>query len=332
MDTKIDRRAALRWAAAALATPTALGALARPPYPTKTVQLVVAWPPGGGTDTLGRLLAEALGKALGQTVLVVNRPGASGLIGTAQVARAAPDGYTLLLDTGNATLRPAIEPATPFKPSDFAPVALLTESPVALAVSPSVPVNTVAELVAYSRANPGKINYASTGPGSPQNLMGELMKTKAGLDWVQVAYQGGAPALTDLTAGRVQVMFSNPVPLMPYANTQRLKVLAVTSAERLPALPQVPTMAEAGHPDFVIAFWNGVLAPAGTPAPVVEKLGAALLEVMAQPAIRDALVRQGSVLMPLGPKELAAYMAKDSAHWKSVATTIRYQPVAGKPS
>ena len=331
MESNIDRRAILRLAAAALAAP-ALSARAQPEYPDKPIQLVVAYPAGGGTDTLARLVADGLGPYLGQTVLVVNRAGASGLIGTSQVARAAADGYTLLLDTGNSTLRPAIEPATPFKPAGFTPVCLLTESPVALAVSSSLPVNSLAELVAYSRKHPGTVNYASTGPGSPQNLVSELMKVKAGLDWMQVPYQGGAPALADLVAGRVHVMFSNPVPLMPYVSTNRLKVLAVTSGSRLPALDQVPTMKEAGQPDFEIGFWNGVLAPAGLPAPVVDKLSAALLKVMAQPKVRDALVRQGSVLTPLGPREFASYMGGDTNRWKSVATAIGYQPTVRKSS
>lgn len=324
---KLTRRTALRMGAAAIAAPASLGAIAQNDYPTRPVQLVVAYPPGGGTDTLARIIAESLSRELGQPVVVVNRAGASGLIGTSSVARSAPDGYTLLLDTGNATLRPTIEPSTPFKPSDFAPITLLTESPVALAVSMSMPVNSVTELIAYSRANPGKVNYASTGPGSPQNLVSELLKKHAGLDWVQVPYQGGAPALTDLTAGRVHVMFSNPVPLMPYANTKRLKVLAVTSAARLPALDAVPTMAEAGQPDFVIGFWNGVLAPAGTPPAVIAKLDTALLRVMDHPAVKEALIRQGSVLVPLGSKPFATYMARDVARWKDVARTIGYQPV-----
>ena len=321
----------MRWAAAAIAAP-ALAAHAKPSYPDKPIQPVVAYPPGGGTDTLARLVAEGLGQAIGQSVVVVNRGGASGLIGTSQVARAAPDGYTLLLDTGNSTLRPAIEPATPFKPADFTPICLLTESPVALAVSSALPVNNLAELVAYSRQHPGTVNYASTGSGSPQNLVSELLKVKAGLDWVQVPYQGGAPALADVVAGRVQVMFSNVVPLMPYASAKRLKVFAVTSGERLPALEQVPTMKEAGQPDFEIGFWNGVLAPAGTPPQVVDKLASALLEVMAQPKLRESLVRQGSVLTPLGPQAFASYMSGDSRRWKSVAATIHYQPTAGRPS
>ena len=330
MKMNIDRRTVLRMAAATLAVHAAFEARAQQDYPNKPIQLVVAYPPGGGTDTLARLVADDLGKELGQPVVVVNRPGASGLIGTGQVARAPADGYTLLLDTGNSTLRPAIEPSTPFKPGDFTPICLLTESPVALAVSSALPVNNLPELVAYSRKHPGQVNYASTGPGSPQNLVSELMMVKAGLDWVEVPYQGGAAALADLVAGRVQVMFSNPVPLMPYANTKRLKVLAVTSTMRLPALDNVPTMAEAGQPDFAIGFWNGVLAPATAPPQVVDKLAAVLLKVMAQSKVKEALMRQGSVLSPMGPKEFGLYMSKDTERWKAVASAIRYQPTAGK--
>lgn len=323
---QLNLGALLRLAAAAVALPAAFATEAQGDYPSRSVQMVVAYPAGGGTDTLARLVTSELTKELGQSFVVVNRPGASGLIGTSSVARAAPDGYTLLLDTGNVTLRPAIEPSTPFQPKDFAPIALLTESPVALAVNAALPVNSVPELIAYSRANPGKVNYASTGPGSPQNLVGELMKKQAGVDWVQVPYQGGAPALNDLNAGRVQVMFSNPVPLMPYVATNRLKVLAVTSRERLPALDSVPTMGEAGQRDFVIGFWNGVLAPAGTPAPIVKKLGDALLKTVALPHVREALVRQGTVLTPLGPDPFAKYMTEDSARWERVAKAINYKP------
>ncbi|VTU30629.1 Argininosuccinate lyase [Variovorax sp. SRS16] len=321
-----NKRAALRLLAATAAW-AALAAFGQGDYPSKPVQVVVAYPAGGGTDILARIVTRELDKAFGQSFIVINKPGASGVIGTAMVARAAPDGYTLLIDTGNVTLRPAIEPATPFKPKDFTPVALLTETPVALAVNASVPVTSVAELVAYSHANPGKINYASTGPGSPQNLVTELMKIKAGVDWQEIPYQGGGPALNDLNAGRVQLMFSNPVTLMPYANTHRLKVLAVTSRERLPALESVPTMAESGQPELDIGFWNGVVAPAGTPAPIVARLSDALLKIMKLPEVRAALLRQGSVLMPLGPEPFAHYMAEDTARWERVAKTIRYKPL-----
>lgn len=323
---KLTKRAVLRVGAASLLAPGAFATLAASRYPQRPVQLVVAWPPGGGTDTLARLIADGLRRELGESVLVINRAGASGLIGTTAVARAEPDGYTLLLDTGNSTLRPAIDGSTPYRPRDFVPIALLTESPVALAVSTAVPANTLADLLAYSRANPGKINYASTGHGSPQNLVTELLKKHAGLDWLQVPYQGGAPALTDLVAGRVHLMFSNPVPLMQYVKAGKLTVLAVTSAERLPALPEVPTMAEAGQPDFVVGFWNGVVAPAGTPRPIITQLGAALVKLMGEAHIKDALIAQGSVLMPLGPEPFAAYMARDSARWAGVAKTIGYQP------
>jgi tripartite-type tricarboxylate transporter receptor subunit TctC len=302
-----------------------LPAHAQADYPNRPVQIVVAYPAGGGTDTLARIVATELSKTLGQSFVVVNKPGAAGIIGTMAVARALPDGYTLLLDTGNVTLRPAIEPGTSFKPGDFAPIALLTESPVALAINAAVPVDTLSELITYSKANPDKINYASTGPGSPQNLVSELLKTKARLDWQEVPYQGGGPALNDLNAGRVQVMFSNPVPLMPFINTGRLKVLAVTSKERLPALENIPTMAEAGQPDFRIGFWNGVLAPAGTPAPVIARLSETILDIMKRPAVRDALIRQGSVLMPLGPVQFAHYMVEDTAGWERVAKTINYK-------
>ncbi len=299
---------------------------AREAYPVKPVQVIVAYPPGGGTDTLARLIAGELAKRFGQPFLVVNRAGAAGAIGTAMAARAPADGHTLLLDTGNSTLRPVVEPKTPFQPDDFAPVALLTESPIALVTTRELPVRTLNELVAYTRANPGKISYASTGAGSPQNMAAELLKVRRELDWVQVSYQGGAPALIDLIAGRVQVMFSNPVPLMPYFQDGRLNALAVTAAERLPALSQVPTMAEAGVPDFEIGFWNGMLAPAGTPAPIVDRLSEALTAILELPEVMDALERQGSVRKPLASAQFIPYMAADSERWKRIAREIRYQP------
>jgi tripartite-type tricarboxylate transporter receptor subunit TctC len=314
---------------AGLGALTMLGAIrAQPAFPAKPVQLIVAYPPGGGTDTLARLIAAELSRQFGQPFLVVNRPGAAGAIGTALAARAPADGYTLLLDTGNSTLRPVVEPRTSFKPDDFAPIALLTESPIALVATRELPVRSLSELVSYSRANPGKISYASTGAGSPQNMAAELLKVRRELDWVQVSYQGGAPALIDLIAGRVQVMFSNPVPLMQYFLDGRLTALAVTAAERLPALSQVPTMAEEGVEDFQIGFWNGMLAPAGTPPDIVSRLSEALLAILETPQVVDTLVRQGSIIKPLGRAAFIPYMAADSERWKRIASEIRYQPPA----
>lgn len=295
-------------------------------YPVKPVQMIVAYPPGGGTDTLARMIAAELAKKFGQPFLVVNRPGAAGAIGTAMAARAPADGHTLLLDTGNSTLRPVVEPRTSFQPDDFSPVALLTESPIALVTTRELPVRTVRELVDYIKAHPGKISYASTGPGSPQNMAAELLKVRRELDWVQVSYQGGAPALVDLIAGRVQVMFSNPVPLMPYFLDGRLNAIAVTAAERLPALGQVPTMAEEGFADFQIGFWNGVLAPAGTPTDIVDRLSDALIAILEMPQVVDALERQGSVRKPLASAQFIPYMTSDSQRWQRIATEIRYQP------
>lgn len=299
----------------------ASGAVAKTPnaYPKKPIRMVVAYPPGGGTDSLARLVSSELGKALGQTVVVINRPGASGAIGTQLVARAEPDGYTLLMGTSNVTITPAIDPNSLFQVSDFEPVTLLTESPFALVASPSLPVATVSELIAYSRSHPAKVNYGSTGVGSPQNLTTESFKQRHRLDWLHVPYQGGGPLLAAVMDGQVQVAFSNALPVVPHADSERLRVLAQTTRERLPVLPQVPTMEEAGVKDFVVAFWSGVLAPKGTPTEIVNTLNEALLEVMRIPAVRDKLISQGTIVNPLGTASFGAYMREDQAYWKQVA-------------
>jgi tripartite-type tricarboxylate transporter receptor subunit TctC len=295
---------------------------AEQPYPSKPIQLVVAYPAGGGTDILARVISTELAKMLDQPIVVLNRPGASGAIGTTAVARAKPDGYTLLLDTGNVTLRPAVDPTTGFSSKDFVPVALVTESALALVVPQSLPVASLSELLDYSRSHPGTINYASTGHGSPQNVMGELLKKRAGVDWQQVTYQGGAPALLDLNAGRVHVMFSNPVPLMPYLKGKKLHALAVTSKDRLPGLDNVPTMSEQGQNDFVVSFWNGFLAPAGTPAPVVKKLSDAIMKVMQLPQVRNILTQQGSILAPLDESLFKDYVQKDEERWRNIVAFV----------
>jgi len=311
--------ALVSWVAPAGAAPDAAA-----PYPARPVEIIVAYPPGGGTDILARLVSEQLSRALGQPVLVVNRGGASGAIGTEAAARARPDGYTLLMATSNVTISPAIDPGIRFDPTrDFVPVALLSESPFVLAANAKLPVRSFAELAEYSRRHGGEINYASTGPGSPQHLSTELLCRLAGLQWVHIPYQGGAPAVADLLAGHVQVMLSNVLPILPYLQDGRIRPLAVTTGAPLPALPDVPTLASQGQPEMVIGFWTGLLAPAGTPPAIVARLESALLGIMERPEIRDKLTREGSVVRPMASRDFADYIAQDAARWKRIARTTR---------
>ena len=305
----------------ALSASIALAAASAPAatdvYPSRPIQMIVAYPPGGGTDILARLVAVELGKGLGQPVVVVNKGGASGAIGTEMAARAAPDGYTLLLATANVTLNPVVEPKTRIDAQrDLVPVTLLSESPFVLVATPSLPVKSLADLVKHTRANPGTVNFASTGNGSPQQLAGEWLKKVAGLDWLHVPYQGGAPALNALVGGQVQVMFSNVLPVLPYIKTDRLRALGVATHERLPAVAAVPTMNEQGQDGFVVSFWSGVMAPVGTPQTVVDKLNAALMKVMQDSALRKRLVEEGSIVTPLPSVQFAKYIADDAERWQ----------------
>lgn len=304
---------------ALVAASTGMPAVAANDYPNKPIRMIVPYPPGGGTDVLARLIGVELAKTLGQSVVVINRGGASGAIGTQAAARADPDGYTVLMGTSNVTITPAIDSNAPFAASDFEPVTLLTESPFALVTSPSLPVNSVAELIDYSKKHPRTLNYASTGVGSPQHLTTESFKQRHDLDWLHVPYQGGGPALSALVEGQVQVMFSNALPVVPFLESGRLKALAQTTKERLPVLPNVPTMEEAGVEDFVVAFWSGVLAPKGTPDDVIQKLNTALLKVVSAPDLRNKLISQGTIVNPQSGAEFAEYLSKDAQYWKRIA-------------
>lgn len=310
-------------AAGAALVPLALAAEAA--YPARPIQIVVAYPPGGGTDTLTRIVTKELGSRLGQSFLVVNKPGASGAIGATFAARAPADGYTLLMDTGTIALRPAIDGPGKFNPDDYVPVARVAEQSYALVVSASTPVKTVAELVTHAHTHPGKVNYASVGHGTVQYMLGELFKTRNRIDWTHVRYQGGAPAMNDLTAGRVQVTFSNTVPLMPFLQSGKVRVLAVTSRRRLEAMPEVPTMEELGYRDFG-DFWSGIFAPRGTPSAIVSHLSDAVLEVMRQPEVVKALLRQGNVVAPMGARPFAKFIRSDIQRWTRVASDINYKP------
>jgi tripartite-type tricarboxylate transporter receptor subunit TctC len=293
-------------------------------YPKHPIEIVVAYPAGGGIDTLARLVGNELGKSLGSSVVVVNKPGAAGSIGTAAVAKSKPDGYTFLLSGANAILSPLVDPRLSFRISDFSPVARLTETPYTLAISPSLKVDSLDELIDYSKSHPGSVNFASTGIGSVQHLLGELMKQRAQVDWMHVPYQGGSQALRELAAGRVHVMFSNPIPLTPYLDDKSIQVAAVATEERLPTMPDVPTMQEQGQDDFVIKTWVGLLAPAGTPEEIRKKISDEVQKVLALPAIKTAIEQQGSIVSPLSVGPFAEYLKKDETRWKSILEQSKF--------
>jgi tripartite-type tricarboxylate transporter receptor subunit TctC len=262
----------------------ASGAFAQAPYPARPIQLVVPFAPGGGNDVLARLIAAPLAAQLGQPVLVDNKPGAGGNIGAQLVARATPDGHTLLLASNTLTINPYLIKNIPFDVvRDFAPVARIANQSLLIVVNPAVPAKNVAELVAYLKANPGKVSYASPGNGTPHHFAAEMFKQVAGVEMLNIAYRGASPALTDLISGQVQVMFASIISALPFIKEGRIRVLATAEGRRLSALKDVPTVKESGYPAYEATVWGGVLAPAAIPAPVLRKLADTLLRVAAMP-------------------------------------------------
>ena len=297
------------------------GALAQAPsYPSKPIRLVVPFPPGGTTDILAREVAQKLTDAWGQSVVVDNRPGAGGNIGAELVAKAAPDGYTLLMGTvGTHAINSSLYAKLPYDHvKDFAPVILVADVPNVLVVNPALPVNSVAELIAYAKSNPGKLNFASSGNGTSIHLSGELLKTMAGVQMVHVPYKGSAPALTDLVGGQVQLMFDNLPSSLPQIKAGKLRAIAVTSATRAAALPDVPTVAEAGLPGFEATSWFGVLAPAGTPQAIVAKLNVEIARWLATPEAQERLRGQGANAAGGSPEDFAKHIAAETAKWAKV--------------
>ncbi len=289
-------------------------------YPERPIKLIVPFPPGGGADNLARLVMPRVEKALGGKIVVENKPGAGGNVGAEFVARAEPDGYTLLYGTnGTHSINASLYRNLRFDPiKDFAPVARMTSIAALLIVNPKVPANTVAELIAYAKANPGKVNFASAGNGTTSHLAGELFKTMAGIDIVHVPYRGGAAAVTDLIGGQVQMMIDVMPNAYPLAKDGRVRGLAVASAQRFPAAPEYPTIAETAVPGFEASAWDGILAPAGTPEPVIRKLNAAIREALADPAIVAALLARGAQPVPGTPEDFARHIAESSAKWAKV--------------
>jgi tripartite-type tricarboxylate transporter receptor subunit TctC len=291
-----------------------------PAYPTKPIRLVVPFPAGGATDILAREVAKHLTETWGQSVVVDNRPGAAGNIGSELVAKAPPDGYTLEMGTvGTHAINASLYSKMPYDHvKDFVPVILVAGVPNVLVVNPSVPVNSVQELIAYAKANPGKLNFASSGSGTSIHLSGELFKVMAGVQMTHVPYKGSAPALQDLIGGQVQLMFDNLPPSLPQIKAGKLRALGVTSATRAPALPDTPTIAESGLPGFEASSWFGILAPAGTSPAIVAKLNAEIAKWLASPEAKEKLAAVGANIAGGTPEDFARHIQAETAKWAKV--------------
>jgi tripartite-type tricarboxylate transporter receptor subunit TctC len=316
----MQRRSALRLATivALLAAVGAPCALAQA-WPARAVKIVVPFAPGGATDIIGRLVAQKLGDRLGQPVVVENKPGAGTTIGNAVVAKAPPDGYTLLFAPTPFVITQAMYADLPYDATrDFAPVSLLALSPFILVVNDAVPAKNVTELVALAKAKPGALTFCSAGSGSVPHLAGELFKLNARVDIVHVPYKGGGPAITDLIGGQVNMMFATPIEVMQHVQSGRLRVLATTATQRLPSLPNVPTVQEGGVPEFEVNAFFGMLAPAGTPKPIVDRLAAEIERVMADPEVLQRFAEQSAVPRVLGPAAFTAFLATEKARWADV--------------
>ena len=288
-------------------------------WPGKPIKLVVPFAPGGATDIIGRLVAQKLGERVGQPVVVENKPGAGTTIGNAAVAKATPDGYTLLFAPTPFVITQALYPSLPYDAAkDFAPVALLAVSPFILVVNDALPAKNVGDLVALAKARPGALTFCSAGSGSVPHLAGELFKLNANVDIVHVPYKGGGPAITDLIGGQVNMMFATPIEVMQHVQSGKLRVLATTASRRLKALPNVPTMQESGVPEFDVYSFFGVLAPAGTPTSVVDRLAAELELVMADPEVQQRFAEQSAEARVLNPAAFVSFLQNERIKWAGV--------------
>jgi tripartite-type tricarboxylate transporter receptor subunit TctC len=312
-------RGILQWTLGAMFACIALGAFAQS-YPSRPIRLVVPFPAGGTTDILAREAAQKLTEALGQAVVVDNRPGAAGNIGSDLVAKSAPDGYTLLMGTvGTHAINPSLYSKMPYDHvKDFAPVVLVAGVPNVLVVNPTLPVNSVADLIKLAKDKPGQINFASSGSGTSIHLSGELFKTMAGVDMTHVPYKGSSPALTDLIGGQVQIMFDNLPSALPQIKGGRLRAIAVTSLKRAPVLPDIPTINESGLPGFEASSWFGVLAPAGTPAAIVARINTEVNKWLQSADAREKLLGQGAEAAGGSPEQFANHIRAESAKWAKV--------------
>jgi tripartite-type tricarboxylate transporter receptor subunit TctC len=288
-------------------------------YPARPVRMIVATSPGGGTDAIARIMSTKLGDLLGQQFVVDNRAGGGGIIGTETVARATPDGYTLLMAfVAGMAMNPALT-RTPYDPlKDFTPVSLIAGAQYVVTVHPSVPARTLKDFVSFTKANPGKLNYASAGNGTPVHLAAELFKAVAGIDLTHVPYKGGGPAGAAVLSGESQVIFGSVTATMPQIKAGKLFALAVTGTNRLPNAPELPTVAEQGYPGFEVTSWYGIVGPARLPQDVVARLNTAIVAALKAPEVREQLARQGMDPMGSTPGEFAAHMKREVGKWAGV--------------
>ena len=285
-------------------------------YPDKPIRFIVPFPPGGGNDILARMLAPKMSESLGQPVVIDNRAGAGGNIGTDLAAKSPPDGYTIVIASNQVTMNPALYARLPFDiEKEFAPIALAASVPMVLAVNPSVPANNVKELIALAKADPGKLNYSTPGNGTPQHIAFEVFNHSAGIRIAHVPYKGTGPAIADVIGGQVQATFGTLASLEQHVKAGKLRALAVATPRRSNAMPSVPTMAESGLTGYDVSLWYSILAPAGTPAPIVARLSVEVAKALAAPDVRDRLVAQGFEVSYLNPEQMNDLMKRDIARW-----------------
>ena len=297
-------------------------------YPARPIRFIVPYTPGGLGDSFARAVGEGLSQRMGQPVVIDNRPGASQAIGAEATAKAPPDGYTVFMGTQSGlVLNTIAKKSLPYDPvRDFAPVSMLFTSPLYLVVHPSVPAKSVQELIAAARARPGKYTFASIGPGSSLHLAGEMFRTRAKVDLVHVPYKGSAPAITDLLSGQVDMMFEGGVSALPHVRNGKLRALATTGRKRTEAMPELPTMTEAGVPGFDVTVWFGLVAPAKVPRPIIERLNREVGEILRTSALKERFAAAGIDITPSSPEELGERIREDLPYWTKVMRDAGIQP------
>lgn len=293
-------------------------------YPNRPIRMIVPYPPGGPTDIMGRLTSEVLSKRLSQNVVVDNRGGAATAIGAEMAARSPADGYTLLVSSETTfAVTPGLKEKLPYHPErDFAPISLLTTQPYVLAVSPSLPVNSVSQLVAHAKANPGKLSYGSAGTGGANHLAGEMFKHVAGIDILHVPYKGNGPAIIDLIGGQIALMLGSISSLYPHAAAKKLRLLAVASGKRSAAVPEIPTFAESGMPGYQVSGWNCIVAPRGTPQQIIKRLNAEIVAGFNQPDVLERLRKQSIDPATGTPEQLAAHIKSEFARYSKLIKAV----------